>query len=73
MVNIDTFIEQATKIADKVKKNPNLSVKAKQEARVLLEQLDEYLEARGLKASDNPRARLNSTPNEEQPIEVLVT
>jgi len=55
MVNVDTFIEQATKIADKFRRNPNLSVEAKQEARVLLRQLEEYLEARGLKASDNPK------------------
>jgi len=53
MVSVDTFIEQATKIADKFKRNPNLSIEAKQEARVLLRQLEQYLEARGLKASDN--------------------
>ena len=72
MVNVDTFIEQATKIADKVKRNPNLSFEAKQEARVLLGQLEEYLEA-SLKASDNPRSRLNSTTNEEQTIEIPAT
>ena len=55
MVNVDTFIEQATKIADKFKRNANLSVEAKREARVLLRQLEEYLEARGLNASDNPK------------------
>jgi hypothetical protein len=53
-VNVDAFIEQATKIADKFKRNPNLSMEAKQEARALLRQFEEYLEARGLKASDNP-------------------
>ena len=71
MVNVDTFIEQATKIADKVKRNPNLSVKAKRDARVLLGQLEEYLEARGLNAADSPRATLARTANEEQPIDVL--
>jgi len=50
MVNVDTFIEQATRIADKFKRNPKLSVKAKQEARVLLRQFEEYLEARGLQS-----------------------
>lgn len=54
MVNVDTFIEHATKIVDNVKRNPDLSVEAKREARVLLRQLEEYLEARGLKASGNP-------------------
>jgi len=49
-VNVDAFIEQATKIADKSKRNPNLSIEAKQEARVLLRQLEEYLEASGLKS-----------------------
>jgi len=55
MVNVDTFIEEATRIADKSKRNPNLSIEAKREARVLLRQLEEYLEARGLNASDSPR------------------
>jgi len=55
VVSVDTFIEQATKIADKSKRNPNLSIEARQEARVLLRQLEEYLEARGLKASDSPK------------------
>ena len=55
IVNVDTFIEQATKIADRLKRNPDLSIEAKREARVLLRQLDEYLDARGLKASDNPK------------------
>ena len=73
MVSIDTFIEQATKIADKVKRNPNLLVKVKRDARVLLGQLEEYLEARGLKAADSPRGTLARTANEEQPIEVLAT
>ena len=72
-VNVDTFIEQATKIADKVKRNPNLSVKAKREALVLLGRLEEYLEARGLTPSDSPRASPARTANEEQPIEVLAT
>lgn len=54
VVNVDTFIEHATKIVDNVKRNPDLSVEAKREARVLLRQLEEYLEARGLKASGNP-------------------
>ncbi len=58
MVNFDTFIEQATRIVDKFKRNPNLSIEAKQEARVLLRQLEEYLEARGLKASDDPKTQL---------------
>jgi hypothetical protein len=49
MVDVDTFIEQATKIANRVKKNPNLCIEARQEARVLLEQFEEYLEAKGLK------------------------
>jgi hypothetical protein len=49
VVNVDTFIDQATKIADKFKKNPNLSIETKQEARVLLRHFEEYLEARGLK------------------------
>ena len=53
MVNVDTFIEQATRIADKVKRNPDLSTEAKQEAQVLLEQLEEFLEAKGLKVSDS--------------------
>jgi hypothetical protein len=48
MVDVDTFIEQATKIADRAKKNPDLSVQARQEAHVLLEQFEEYLEAKGL-------------------------
>jgi len=55
MVNVDTFIEEATRIADKSKRNPNLSIEAKREARVLLRQLEEYLEARGLNASDSRR------------------
>lgn len=49
MVDVDTFIEQATKIADRVKKNPDLSVEARQEACALLEQFEEYLDAEGLK------------------------
>lgn len=73
MVNVDTFIEQATKIADRVKRNPNLSAKAKREARVLLGQLEEYLEARGLKSSDSSRASPARTANEERPIQVLAT
>ena len=56
MVNVDTFIEKATRIADKFKKNPRLSVEAKQEAGVLLRQFEEYLEARGLQAPDSPKA-----------------
>jgi len=58
MVNVDTFIEQATKIADKFKRNPNVSIEAKQEARVLLRQFEEYLKARGLQASDNPKTQV---------------
>ena len=54
MVDVDTFIEQAKKIADKFKRNPNLSIEAKQEAHALLGQFEEYLEAKGLKVSDNP-------------------
>jgi len=46
MVNVDTFIERATRIANRVKKNPNLSVEARQEARLLLEQVEEYLSQR---------------------------
>ena len=52
MVDVDTFIKQATKIADRARKNPNLSVEARQEARILIEQFEEYLEAKGLKVSD---------------------
>jgi len=58
MVNVDAFIKQATRIADKFKKHPKLSVEAKQEARVLLRQFEEYLEARGLQASDNPETQV---------------
>ena len=58
MVNVDAFIEKATRIADKFKRNPRLSVEAKQEARVLLRQFEEYLEARGLQASDNPKTHV---------------
>ena len=50
MVNVDTFIEQATRIADLAKRNPNLSVEAREEARALCEQFENYLESRGLKA-----------------------
>jgi len=57
-VNVDTFIEQATKIADKFKRNPSLFIEAKQEARVLLRRLEEYLEARGLQASDSPKTQV---------------
>jgi hypothetical protein len=45
VVDVDAFIEQAAKIADKVKRNPNLSAKAKQEARILLAQLESYLDS----------------------------
>jgi hypothetical protein len=45
VVNVDAFIEQAAKIADKVKRNPNLSAEAKQEARILLAQLESYLDS----------------------------
>jgi hypothetical protein len=55
MLDVDAFIEQARKIADKFKSNPNLAIEAKQEARVLLKQFEEYLEARGLKASAQPK------------------
>jgi len=48
MVDVNTFIERATEIADRVKRNPNLSTEARQDARVLLEQFEEYLEAKGL-------------------------
>jgi len=50
MVDVDTFIEQATRIADRAKRNPNLSVEARREARALCEQFENYLEAKGLKA-----------------------
>ena len=50
MVNVDTFIEQATRIADLAKRSPDLSVEAREEARALCEQFENYLEARGLKA-----------------------
>jgi hypothetical protein len=53
MVDVDTFIEQATRIADKAKRNPNLSTEAKREARILLEQLEEFLEAQSLKVTDS--------------------
>jgi hypothetical protein len=56
MVDVDTFIEQATRIAEKVKTNPNLSTEAKREARILLEQLEEFLEAKGLEASGSSEA-----------------
>jgi hypothetical protein len=46
MVDVETFIERATKIADRAKKNPDLSVEARQEARLLLEQVEEYLSQR---------------------------
>ena len=72
VVDVDTFIEKATKIIDKVKRNPSLSVEAKHEARVLLGQLEGYLEVE-LKASDDLCMRLDSTANEEQPIEVPIT
>lgn len=49
MVDVDTFIEQATKIAGRVRKNPDLLVETRQEARALLEQFEEYLDAKGLK------------------------
>jgi hypothetical protein len=49
MVDVDTFIEQATKIADRVRENPDLLVETRQEARALLEQFEEYLDAKGLK------------------------
>jgi hypothetical protein len=48
MVDVDAFIEQATKIADRVKRNPNLHTEAKQDARILLEQFEEYLETKCL-------------------------
>jgi hypothetical protein len=48
VVDVDAFIEQAAKIADKVKRNPNLSAKAKQEARILLAQLESYLDSIGV-------------------------
>jgi hypothetical protein len=57
MVDIDTFIEQATKIAAKAKRNPNHSIEAKQEAHILLEQLEEYLQAEGLNVSDHIKTR----------------
>jgi hypothetical protein len=53
MVDVDTFIEQATRIADKAKRNPSLSNEAKREARILLEQLEEFLEAQSLKVTDS--------------------
>jgi hypothetical protein len=53
MVDVDTFIEHATKIADKAKRHPNLSKEAKREAHILFEQFEEYLEANGLRVSDN--------------------
>ena len=53
MVDVDTFIEQATRIADKAKTNPSLSNEAKREARILLEQLEEFLEAQSLKVTDS--------------------
>jgi hypothetical protein len=53
IVDIDTFIEHAAKIADRVKRHPDLSKEAKREAHILLEQLEGYLEANGLKVSDN--------------------
>jgi len=53
MVDVDTFIEQATRIADKAKRNPSLSTEAKREARILLEQLEEFLEAQSLKVTDS--------------------
>ncbi len=56
MVDVDAFIEQATKIADKARKNPNTYTEARQEAHVLLEQFEEYLEAKGLKVSGNSEA-----------------
>jgi len=49
MVDVDAFIEQATRIADKVKRNPSFYTEAKREARFLLEQLEHYLEAKALK------------------------
>jgi hypothetical protein len=52
MVDVDTFIEQATKIADKAKRNPNLRAEARQDARALLEQFEEYLEAKSLEILD---------------------
>jgi hypothetical protein len=48
MVDVDAFIERATEIADQVKRNPSLHTEARQDARILLEQFEEYLEAKGL-------------------------
>jgi hypothetical protein len=52
VADVDTFIKQATKIIDKLKRNSKLSVEAKQEACVLLEQFEKCLEAR-LRVSNN--------------------
>ncbi len=48
MVDVDTFIERATEISDRIKRNPSLYTEAKQDARVLMEQFEVYLEAKGL-------------------------
>ncbi len=48
MVDVDAFIEQATRIADKVRRNLHLHTEVRQDARILLERFEEYLEAKGL-------------------------
>lgn len=48
MVDVDAFIKRATEIADRVRKNPSSYTEARQDARILMEQFEEYLDAKGL-------------------------
>ncbi len=52
-VDVDAFIKQATKIPDKYKGNSSLRAEARHEAAVLLRQLEDSMEDKGLEASDN--------------------
>ena len=51
MSNVDTFIEQAERIVEKVRKTPTLTLKAQKEGRLLLRQFEKYLKGKGLGAS----------------------
>ena len=60
MSSVDSFIERAERTCEKFRKAPAFASKARREGRLLLNQFEEYLKARGLDAPVRARRGLKA-------------